>query len=464
MQTDSSGFESSLETGNAYIGMITSLKPVFSQLPEASTVPWVRAMQLSLWDNICGPRIVHVWTGEAPLGPGEQAALAQQTLKDEICRPLEEHSLETKLHVLPEVDSVIASVVFAAQYEDCLQRFALSLLVVRSALKRFLSMHRIVTERMLVLAEALRTLLPVRAESVATELQGLLGDTVYCFHRVYTAGICVDDLALAESKHRGFSATLFGRTAPPPYDYSFLGQAVASHIQTHACTVVAGESADQVDEFLGTLALFCTDEQLQRSSLCTPANRYVPGLALQGLVGALPVDETVLWAPGPSTLIQLGSGDKPSAVLQCLSLAEYGHTHRLFLDAVMRSLLTGASPYGMHTSLFRAVREPPMVEQLVIDILRLPVPLRRARAFEGMRVLRQQTVLLMKHVAARRAGAPKLARDSALRIREDMGLCDGDFELVVCLAEAYAPGVGDELLGNPGHMEKQLQILLESFL
>ena len=450
------------------LATIMSLKAGVDDFPGTEGAEYVRALQLALWDNVCGPRVVHVWEGPSPLEEDAGSSLAQQILKDEICRELDETSLEPKVHVLPELDSIVSSVVFAALYEGSVQRFALSLVLASSALDRFLAVYQVATSRMLHLVEKLVALLKRKPAAAIPAFTHLVPD--------FGAGVVA--LHAAQLDDPVFESTLFGGPhSGGEYDHTFLAACIGAHLANHGCTVVVGTDQDQVNLFIRTLALFIRpEEQARAAELGTipgPADVYHPDLFLQGIVvdqddtregSAVIPDERVIRSLRPTTLFDLRS----LRIFQTHSFNEYAVLRDEYMESELALLfgMDSESRWSASDGLFRPLKDvSAMVEDLVIDVLRLPARLRYARIKEGLRSMTRRALLLIKCVESELQLNSTLSKDAVKRIRSDCGLGGkGDLDVGLGVAERFRPGTYKDVLGDPAFVEDQLKLLLESFL
>ncbi len=85
---------------------------------------------------------------------------ARHSLSGEIEEDLHvDSSVETKFHVFPGTGHIILALIFTAPLRDAPSRFALSLIMHKRYLERYLVLHPVLQDHMLRLVAKLRTIL-----------------------------------------------------------------------------------------------------------------------------------------------------------------------------------------------------------------------------------------------------------------------------------------------------------------
>ena len=175
-------------------------------------------------------------------------------------------------------------------------------------------------------------------------------------------------------------------------------------------------------------------------------------------------DEVVIHSLLPTTLIDLES----LRLYQTHSYNEYAVLRDEYMESELALLfgMDAENRWSASDGLFRPIKEASaLIEALVVDVLRLPVPLRAARIGEGMRTLTRRALLLIKCVEAELEVSASLSKDTVKKLRGDVGLgSKTDLDVLLGVAERFRPGTYKDVLGDPAFVEDQLKLLLESFL
>jgi hypothetical protein len=469
---------------------------------------WITACQLSVWDNIAGPKVQQLWIGVDVPTDELCVTVARHSLAGDIAPP-EPDVIESTLQVFAKFDAAALSTVFSAKHRRGLCKHSFSLLVHSRHLPRLMALQHVFVDRVRQLVRLLAALLdraPTPASALA-HFHGALDDAL-----VHLERLVVDALPTPHINDT-FLSPLAARTV----DALFVARAVTSTLQTHGCAVVAG-SADvaRINMFISSLLVFLPPADLARSAFARPPSdvvermarasadsaqaiphparsQYVPNLMVQGIVDTSPSDagegvggsstaglsrSAVLASLLPTTLILVDA----RVVRQAPPYAVYLRTRAEFDNAAIDRAVSGAlsdgAPVAGTTSgagvgiggaddVFRSVTEvAPCVQRLLEDTLSLPFDLRLAYISMSMRLLTRKAVLLVKFVEAstRDGSATTVPEHLVKRLRADLGARDAaDFSVLLGIAERLRPGSYHALGGDPSYIEEQLLDMFESF-
>lgn len=98
---------------------------------------------LSHWDNILGPRVVHVWNmGTGSLDSGFLSRISSQSLSGEICREVTSF-IDHKLYEIPDADVFVTAFIFTAMGISGPCVHALSIVIQKSDMTFFLNIQQL---------------------------------------------------------------------------------------------------------------------------------------------------------------------------------------------------------------------------------------------------------------------------------------------------------------------------------
>eukprot|EP01094_Clydonella_sp_ATCC50884_P019516 TRINITY_DN3832_c0_g1_i1.p1 TRINITY_DN3832_c0_g1~~TRINITY_DN3832_c0_g1_i1.p1 ORF type:complete len:535 (-),score=109.93 TRINITY_DN3832_c0_g1_i1:767-2185(-) len=417
----------------------------------------VNGVLLCLWDNIFGPRVEQIWEGEQPLGDG----VVNYSIKHALCGEIgsggdtgEEGEGEqqpmTKIHLFPDLESLVTISIFSAPYAGNVTKFGLCVIFPMAGLDRYLAMHMVVEDRLSLLIPRLCVLLENTPDTALELFSQQLDPFVRNIDSIYVSGI----------PKIKFSDTAF-------YDATFkefLACVITSHMQTMGSTVVAGSNAEEVNKMVSTLSFFLSPEQRKRCSFVVEGRSYVPDLVLQGLIGCPITDEEVIQTLLPTTIVDIDR-------MQVKKTHAY-HVHsvlrREYMSLAVKRLVCEDAEKQLWSSrygLFQAVGSPaPIVVEFLNEMAKLPPSLRQMYLENFTRVLTRRAVVLIKYVGARLDQSELLQTSTIKRMRGDLELAsDLDFELLLAIAERYSPGTYVKVAGDPAIIEEVFLELFESF-
>ncbi|XP_033101068.1 guanine nucleotide exchange C9orf72 homolog isoform X3 [Anneissia japonica] len=226
----------------SHLPMFRSLSSV-DELAKATTVlegsdeyP-VDAIILCLWNNILGPHIEHVWMTEGRRHFDYDCIkfVCKHTISSS-----DEYSsaVHTKFLVLSERAILITSSIFTAEIQSGNTVYALSLVFPHSNLQWYLPLHEFCVIQMDILVTKLRVLLKKNHNDAASKFQ---------------VHLCKYLAALKSLKSAQLPAkldikdTVFSSGQEKQIDADLLERALISHLQTCGCTIVVGNTVDEVN-------------------------------------------------------------------------------------------------------------------------------------------------------------------------------------------------------------------------
>eukprot|EP00026_Physarum_polycephalum_P004318 Phypoly_transcript_04336.p1 GENE.Phypoly_transcript_04336~~Phypoly_transcript_04336.p1 ORF type:complete len:617 (+),score=85.46 Phypoly_transcript_04336:52-1902(+) len=353
---------------------------------EANT--FISSMQLSMWDNISGPRVEQVWTGSETIPEELQLYTARHTLCGVVGQPDQDASkIETKFHVNSEQGYLITSTIFSATYLGSTSKFSLSILIKQNFLHKYLVLNAIVEDRLYKLVLKLQATLNKNQDGLMEQFTKELGQ--FCANlevlfavqdlcglpssprtnRTYTNpthphqpfhsqssspnNISLQSFPPPESRYNrarlpsptSSTSSLFSSPREPfahlrntlffsaPQDKQFVIRAITSHLQTHGSTVVTGPNIDLVNMYVESLSMFLgpSPKEKKRVGLADPKREYTADLLLQGIVGhgVKLIDDSVLPNMLPTTWIDL----EHHTIKQTPPFHEYGLLRKHFGDS-----------------------------------------------------------------------------------------------------------------------------------
>lgn len=462
----------------------TTPKTETRELPGGS--PWISALVLGLWDNTCGPRIDQVWQG-AP----EPAALhdpelllysVRLALAAELSSASPAPAPTCKAHVYGELGALLVSCAFgvALEGDPTPLRYVLVLVASHAHLPRYLALAECAEDRLLRLAEAVRTLLARRLPA-ARHVPLLLRFLGHLDHLYAAPG--GPDAVAAEDEGEP--------------DWELASLALSAMVQSGCNAVVVGPEAAPVARMLRLLGWAQPARHLARVRGVHGA--FAPDLHLQGVVGGAPDEAAVMQGLTPLAVVDVGARR-----VWCTNHApEYAVLRREFVAAEVAAMARGVALEPHHWKaradpLLRAARRAaPWATDTVHTARSLPRALREGYVRARFAALERRALVLVcgatplphQQRILRRAlfGAPPpdpagpagaAAPDAppSASPRRGSGLpahpvsatapaadAEQDYLALLALADALQPGVYVTLAGDPDILESKFVELFESF-
>jgi len=115
--------------------------------------------------------------------------------------------------------------------------------------------------------------------------------------------------------------------------------------------------------------------------------------------------------------------------------------------------------------LFRVVKDSAQcIQHIIVEMYKLPHALRETYLVQSLRVLTRKAVVLIKYVQAELYKAKIIPTSTIKKLRTDLQLTlDGDYAVLLGLAEKLSPGIYADLAGDPASIEERFIELFESF-
>jgi hypothetical protein len=140
------GSQEKAEPCDSFQGGITPLSPSSKFTESKIDIPGqtlIKYMMLSHWDNILGPRVVHVWNmGSSSLDMTLLSRISSQSLSGEICREVT-NFVDHKMYEIPESDVFVTAFIFSALGISGPCVHALSIVIHKSDMVFFLNTQQL---------------------------------------------------------------------------------------------------------------------------------------------------------------------------------------------------------------------------------------------------------------------------------------------------------------------------------
>lgn len=428
-------------------------KATVHKLPPNCTA-YITAFQLSLWDNLSGPRLDQMWVGYGDVNDEVMYTASRHALSGGSMS----NQVETKFQWFSDLGHLITSVVFNAPYMDSLTKFALQILIPMEHLQQYLPMHSVVEDRMLQLVSKLAALLKVvDLEEAMLKFTGILFEVTVNLDRLFGASL----------PPLNFNQTLFAEDLNNE-DTDFLTRAITAHFQTHAYTVVVGPDEDTVNTYINTLSLFLTSaDERKRSCHAVSGRKYAPDLVLQGLINEIPSDDECIQSLYPTTIIDLNQRTVKSAN----KLHEYTILRKEFLEIEIHKLSSTKPKENLWTvqeSMFRTVKtNATLVETMLQQTFNLPAYLRQGHITQCVRLLMKKAAVMIHYVEAYKKNEETdttLDWGMVKKMTKDMEInSESDLSAVLGVAAKMHPGIYITVSGDPASLELKFIELFESF-
>eukprot|EP01028_Stygiella_incarcerata_P004844 TRINITY_DN2100_c0_g1_i1.p1 TRINITY_DN2100_c0_g1~~TRINITY_DN2100_c0_g1_i1.p1 ORF type:complete len:614 (-),score=147.48 TRINITY_DN2100_c0_g1_i1:1042-2883(-) len=349
----------------------------------------VSAVQISVWDHILGPHVVHVWPADSQFSDDASATVGRYAHMEDLGRCDEIEIPEAKFNILPDFDVMSCSSIFSGEYRGTMTGVALSLILKRKHLDRFLEIQELIDDRMKILGFCLQRVLRLGWGKGRLLFQTPLKRFLNAFESWFAAS--VDQVSIDQ--------TLLWRPMPKETK-DFLSLSVTSHFECCGYSVVIGGNKEEVERFLHTMAMFGPPEHLRIASMVAtrfdPENEccFVPGLHYQGIFlddADLPADADPIYPLSEHIIIE---GHLPVSVTNLTTKkvfrARHVHEYRVLREdrfgSMYRSLgnpvmdsddeIENEPTFG-DTSIIRAMKSPaPMIANNVQLVSSLPLFLR----------------------------------------------------------------------------------------
>lgn len=140
------GSQENEEPVHSFSEKITPLSPSSKFTESNIDIPGqnlIKYMMLSHWDNILGPRVVHVWNmGTDSLDSGFLSRISSQSLSGEICREVTSF-IDHKMYEIPDADVFVTAFIFTAMGISGPCVHTLSIVIKKSDMTFFLNIQQL---------------------------------------------------------------------------------------------------------------------------------------------------------------------------------------------------------------------------------------------------------------------------------------------------------------------------------
>ncbi|CAH1773321.1 unnamed protein product [Owenia fusiformis] len=414
----------------------------------------ISAIILSHWDNIMGPRIIHLWsnTYNQEATPAQLKTLrfvANHTLSGEITRDLSDRTIDDKFYVIQEKSISVTSFIFGAKSTVGKCVHSLSLVVPLEHLETYLKWHDLCVIWMKRLISRLKVLQSIDPGN------GAIGEfsmpkNIQSFIQMLRS---LSMLALPSTIN--ISTTLL--RSDHPIENAFLRKAIAAHLVTCGHSIVVGKIKSQLNTLVRTLALFLGATERHCSRLATSDNPRFPyhsDLSIQAIIKDdndttnIPSID-VLCSKFPSALIDMSTKE--------IHVTQPCHIHSVRRYEMMKQDLTCL--WAEHredkvyptSEIFKPYNEgETLVGKLLCELAELKAScgIRETYIEQFIMSLERRALSLIKLVELdTNRGKTKC---NVNKIKKDMTLTqEGDFHIVLSTAEKLQPGMYAAVYGDP---------------
>ncbi|KAJ4459654.1 putative C9orf72-like protein family [Paratrimastix pyriformis] len=214
---------------------------------------FIITFQLSLWDNTYGPKVLQTW-GDSSFPAELRDHFGRAVLDGEVCRNIPADVIESKFNMNSDPAYIVPSVLFTAQHKRDLTRYALSLVISRTHLTRVLEIHTLIADILKSLALRLRALLNSKHPNALLVFGRCLPSKAEELEAIFQATV---------SPPLFNNTFLFTPPNVPPNNVDFFAKVLTSHFQTGGCTLVMGNTPDEINQMIDSLLLFSPPETLR---------------------------------------------------------------------------------------------------------------------------------------------------------------------------------------------------------
>ncbi|XP_013383223.1 guanine nucleotide exchange C9orf72 isoform X2 [Lingula anatina] len=429
---------------------------------KVSSSNLIQAVVLSLWDNIVGPRILHVWKGEACNETVETFKyLSIYTLNGEICRDLTCGGIDTKFYVMSRRKLCVLALIFGAKGKCGPSVHCLSVVMSSNDLQKYVTWQRTLHAWLKRRIAVLRVLMEKDEYDKGIHfLNASINKTMRMLQSLQLDGLpsCIkleDTYFYNEDSSKDF----------------LLRKSITSHLMTCGRSVVTGTVDSEINKMVSTLALFNTSAERQCSRFCSHERNWPyhhdlcvqgwlpPSYNLRSVLDKIPLGE-MQCAEYPTSIIDV----KTHEVRQTLPVNEH-HTRRH--DFLSQEV---THPYSKHDvkypekNILDNLQYPEnLVHRFMKELFAIPVGLRLSFIQLFIRTIERKALVLIKSAEVDSDQGRSAPKTNPRKLRQDLGLqLEGDFRIVLAMAEKLKPGIYTYLLGDSLNHELARNISLYS--
>ncbi|XP_071508094.1 guanine nucleotide exchange factor C9orf72 homolog [Diadema antillarum] len=410
------------------------------------------AIILCAWNNILGPHLQHVWQTEGKPEMSQEMIhyLTTHTLTSS---DQPQSAIETKTLYLRDKDLVISTFLFSGCDHQEKTVFALSLIIPYGLKSWYLPLEDFCAARLTAMISKLRVLQDKqKAEAdpiviLDAEIPSLYRALGLLFMAPMPTMVNLND-------------TIFAAGQSKQLDVQFTRKAIASHLQTCGCSVVVGNTKEEVNMMLSTLSLFITPEERMCSVYLKDEKQcvYQGDLFLQGFIkntiNLVEYGRDIMASRYPTTLVDMTTLD----VKQTLPYNEHDYWRHEALTGELQSLWLDSNE-SLRVMRFSGVESAPIITNFLKEIFLLypQCGIREAYIEQFQRILDRKAIALIQYAECetQRGTRPRV---TIKKLKHDLDLNpEGNFRIVLSRAEKLRPGMSALVCGHPGASAKDIE-------
>ncbi|XP_013413828.1 guanine nucleotide exchange C9orf72 [Lingula anatina] len=420
------------------------------QFPECASKLF-RAVVVSCWDNICGPRIMRTWlANDFKIQDDRLLEICRKSLVHELDRDEGDGSINMKSFTVSKEDFTAMTYIFNGMTKLGIKVHGITFLLHNTHIRDFFSCLDLIKRYMQRLVGSFRILL----EKTDGRNKAL---TFFDDHipKLVEISETMERFAIPEAV--ALTATYLSHQHRLSFSKEeLLKDAIMSHLLTCGNTLVTGSSEKRINKMILTLALFSQLSDRRCSRLVAAAgekrwNRYIPDLCIQGLlmpkitseapkkqfISQLPHHD-ILCSYYPTTIVDIsGRNVWQTYLVDGHKAGRQRLLNRELLDLALDKKRRTVIPM---VTLFCPDQPETLVTNFVKEVFQLPPNSRHDYTVSFVYSLKRQAMLLIRRieaiVLAKRPGKPNV-----MRLREEMRLeNEGDFRIILAQAEKLKPG------------------------
>ncbi|XP_061182176.1 guanine nucleotide exchange factor C9orf72-like [Saccostrea echinata] len=439
------GSQEKAEPNEAHPGDITPLSPSSKFTESNIDIPGqnlIKYMVLSHWDNILGPRVVHVWNmGSGSLDLSLLSRISSQGLSGEICRDVTSF-IDHKLYEIQDADVFVTAFIFSALGITGPCVHALSIVIQKADMMFYLNIQQLFQKCFERIVGKFKVILSqVSVDSTLEKTYKEFSDL--CQQ-------CIENIGCLKKSRFPQKILLSSTYLCPAHhlDRDFLSCCISSHLTTFGRSLVIGEKADNVNMMLKTLSLFNSPKERCCSRLVqqNESLQYHHDMWLQGQVQTsdhldLPVSE-ILYSEYPSTVIDLSQKmvrESPTYT----DHVTYSHDQRYNeLIGLQYGDTEPSIPQGELFSLHD--KSDTLVTGLLDELDKLPAEcgVREAYIQQFNRSIQHKALCIIKYIEGETNSGTLPFKGDIKKLQKDICiLTEGDLRIYLSAAERLKPGL-----------------------
>ncbi|XP_041476202.1 guanine nucleotide exchange C9orf72-like [Lytechinus variegatus] len=408
------------------------------------------AIILCAWNNILGPHLQHIWQTEGKPEMSHEMIhyLTTHTLTSS---DQPQSAIETKTLLLRDKGLVISTFLFSGCDRQEKTVFALSLIVPYGLKSWYLPLEDFCAARLTAMISKLRVLQDKQKFEV-DPIQILDAEipSLYCALGLLFMAPMPTQVNLND--------TIFAAGQGKQLDVQFTRKAIASHLQTCGCSVVIGNSKEEVNMMLSTLSMFLTPDERKCSVYLKDEKQieYQRDLLLQGFIkdkiNLSDYGRDIMASRYPTTLVDMSALE----VKQTLPYNEHDYWRHEALIWELQSLWLD-SQETLPVLKFSSLEPETLITSFLKEIFLLypQCGIREAYIDQFQRILDRRAIALIKYVECETDRGTHPSKVTLRKLKHDLDLNpEGNFRIVLSRAEKLRPGMSALICGHPGAITK----------